>query len=67
MSYVISRKGTFGVVTRSYVTDAGVRMAVVRWGPLGWLSPIPWDELYRCTSAYEAEARLEAKQKGVAE
>jgi hypothetical protein len=59
--YACARSGAFGVVVRVYVTGSGVPMAVLRWGPLGWITPIAAADLYACRSQYESEARAEAE------
>lgn len=60
--YVISRGGTFGVVSRRYVTEAGEPMVVIRWGPLGWLTPVREQDTRQLSSPYEAEAQQEARR-----
>ena len=60
--YVVSKAGTFGTPLRSVTSDlTGEEIVIVRWGPLGWVSPVPAQELYQCKSSYEAEARAEAE------
>ena len=60
--YVVSKAGTFGTPLRSVSSDlTGEEIVIVRWGPLGWVSPVPAQELYQCKSSYEAEARAEAE------
>ena len=58
--YVVSRGGTFGVVEREYLTEDGVPMAVIRWGPLGWLTPTRVEDIKQLSSRFEAEAREQA-------
>lgn len=60
MGYVVSRGGTFGTEERSYRTETGDEIVVIRWGPLRWLTPAPAVEVKRLASAYESEARKEA-------
>ena len=60
MSYVVTRAGTFGAVVRTYTTTAGVPSVVIRWGPLGWVSPVFAKDVRLLKSRYEAEARAEA-------
>lgn len=61
MGYVVSRGGTFGVVTRRYRSDlTGAPMCVIKWGPLGWLTPVEEVDIYWLASPYEALARREA-------
>ena len=59
--YVVSKSGTFGTVDRTYTTDAGVRVGLIRWGTLGWLSPVPEADCKQLTSRYESEAKDEAR------
>ena len=58
--YVVSKGGIFGVVEREYLTESGVEMLVIRWGPLGWLTPVEKSSCKNLSSRYEAEARKEA-------
>ena len=58
--YAATRGGTFGVVHRTYRNEDGVPMAVIRWGPLGWLTPVYWKDVRLLSSTYEGEARAEA-------
>jgi len=60
MPYVISKGGTFGVTERLYATEAGEKMILIRWGPLGWLTPVPDRECQVLKSRYESEAVPEA-------
>jgi len=60
--YVVSKGGTFGVVQREYLTDSGVRMIVIRWGPLGWITPVEKNACKNLASGYESEARKEAEE-----
>lgn len=59
--YVVSKGGTFGVLEREYITEDGVPMVVIRWGPLGWLTPVSKEKVrvlfHLC---WESEARNEA-------
>ena len=57
--YVITRGGLFGRVTRWYHSETG-RNAVVKWGPLGWLTPFAEVDLRHLKSPFEAEAKKEA-------
>lgn len=59
--YVISRGGTFGVVQRRYRDDSGDMCLIVRWGPLGWLTPVKERDCIQLHSRYESEARREAE------
>lgn len=59
--YVVSKSGTFGTVDRTYTTDAGVRVVLVRWGALGWLTPAPEAECKQLASRHESEAKDEAR------
>jgi hypothetical protein len=61
MGYVVSRYGTFGVEHRSYTNESGVRMVVIRWGPMGWLTPVLESEVHRLRCSFESEARAEAE------
>jgi|GEM_PF-6833083 len=61
MGYVVSRAGTFGTEQRSYENADGVHMVVIRWGPLGWLTPVPYADVKRLRSSFESEARAEAE------
>jgi hypothetical protein len=56
-----TKSGTFGTVDRNYTTDDGVRMVLVRWGALGWLTPAPEAECKQLASRYESEAKDEAR------
>ena len=60
--YVVSKGGTFGVVHREYLTEWGVEMIVIRWGPLGWSTPVEKKACKNLTSSYESEARKEAEE-----
>jgi hypothetical protein len=60
MRYVVSINGTFGVEERRFITESGIEMVVIRWGPLGWRTPVPSSEIIHLKSAYESEARVEA-------
>jgi hypothetical protein len=62
MGYVVSKSGTFGIVKRTYTTEAGEPCIVISWGPLGWITPVPERDCMRLRSSYEAEARAEAEQ-----
>ena len=58
--YVVSKGGTFGTVSRQYVTEDGVPMVVICWGPLGWITPVREDECKQLRSGYQSEAQAEA-------
>ena len=60
--YVVSKGGTFGVVEREYLTYLGVEMIVIKWGPLGWFTPVEKSSCRNLSSRYEAEARKEAEE-----
>lgn len=60
--YMVSKGGTFGTLHRSYRADDGAEMCIIKWGPLGWLSPVRRDDVLMLKSAYESEARAEAEQ-----
>ena len=62
MAYVVSTGGTFGVVERIYRTESGEPMVVIRWGPLGWLTPVRGRDVRLLRSNYESEARTEAEE-----
>jgi hypothetical protein len=62
VSYAVSSGGTFGVIERHYRTETGVAMVVIRWGTLGWLTPVPWSEVRLLRSLYASEARAEAEE-----
>ena len=59
MGYVVSRGGTFGVVKRIY--DGG-KNVLIRWGPLGWITPVAYSDVKFLKSNYECEARKEAEE-----
>ena len=61
MGYVVSRKGTFGVIDRRYVSLEGKQMAVIRWGHLGWLTPVALSDIHECKGSYEGPAIEEAR------
>jgi hypothetical protein len=61
MGYVVSRKGTFGVIDRRYVNLEGKQMVVIRWGPLDWLTPVALSDIHECKGSYEGPAREEAR------
>lgn len=58
--YVVSKGGTFGVVYRSYVTESGVACVLIRWGRLGWLTPVVEADCRQLASGFERQAREEA-------
>ena len=60
MGYVITLAGTFGTVSRTYNNMQGRLCAVVTWGPLGWHTPVFYDDVIELHSAYESTARAEA-------
>ena len=60
--YVVSKGGAFGVVQREYTTESGVWMVVIRWGPLGWITPVEKMACKNLASRYEKEARKEAEE-----
>lgn len=60
--YVVSKGGTFGVVHRVYRDGSGGRCVVIRWGPLGWVTPVPESECKYLRSFFESEARAEAEE-----
>lgn len=59
--YVVSAGGTFGFVQRRYTTEDGVKMVVIRWGPLNWLTPVRADEIKKLDSSYQAYAKAQAE------
>ena len=62
MPYVISKGGTFGVTERLYATEDGEKMILIRWGPLGWLTPVRDRDCQVLKSSYEIEAAAEARE-----
>lgn len=60
VGYVVSRGGTFGIEDRRYHTLSGVEVVVIRWGPLGWLTPVPASDVITLASTFECDARKEA-------
>jgi hypothetical protein len=60
--YVVSKGGTFGVVQRKYTTDNKVKMVIIRWGRLGWVTPVKEESCKFLSSPYELEARKEAEK-----
>ena len=62
MGYVVSKNGTFGVMHRRYVTEEGVPAVLIRWGPLGLLTPVKEEDVKFLKSRYEDEARKEAEE-----
>lgn len=60
--YVVSIGGTFGVVHRRYASEDGVPCVVIRWGPLGMLTPVKEEDVKFLRSSYEKEARQEAEE-----
>ena len=60
--YVVSRGGTFGVVSRMYRNSNGELCLVIRWEPLGWLTPVAAADCKQLQSSYESEARAEAEE-----
>lgn len=63
VSYVVSRSGTFGVAVRTYLTShEQVPMVLIRWGILGWLTPVAVADVRWLSSAFESEARAEAER-----
>jgi len=60
--YVVSKRGTFGVVQREYRTESGVDMVIIRWGPLGWITPVKKKDCKPLASRYEAKALKEAEE-----
>jgi hypothetical protein len=60
--YVITKGGTFGVVVREYTSERGAPCVVIRWGPLGWITPVEAADCYQLRSSYESEARIEAER-----
>lgn len=58
--FVITKKGTFGVVERCYTTEAGVPCVLVRTGFV--LTPVVEEDCKQLSSRYEREARAEAKK-----
>lgn len=60
--YVVSKGGTFGVVQREYLTESGVWMIVIRWGPLGWITPVEKKACKSLISKYQKGARKEAEE-----
>lgn len=59
--YVVSRGGTFGVVHRRYHNEEGEPMVIIRWGPLGWLTPVFERDVKNLSSSFQSEARKEAE------
>lgn len=60
--FVASRGGTFGRVSRCYVTEDGVPMVVIAWGPLRWLTAVSESDCRRLTSPDESGRRTEAEE-----
>lgn len=61
--YVVTRGGTFGIVSRVYHSDLiNKDMALVTWGPLRWITPVLLSDVRPLKSRYESEARAEAEQ-----
>jgi hypothetical protein len=60
--FVVSKGGTFGVVHRCYRNEDGEPMVVIRWGPLGWLTPCFQRDVLDLSSSFESEARKEAEE-----
>ena len=60
--YVVSRGGTFGVVSRQYRNENGDKMLVIKHGPLQWVTPVYESDCYFCKSAYHSEALAEAME-----
>jgi hypothetical protein len=60
--YVCSKNGTFGTVHREYISETtGEKMVIVKWGVLGWLTPVLEKNLQQLRSPYERLARKEAE------
>jgi hypothetical protein len=62
MTYCVSRNGTFGWEIRRFFTDSGKEMIVIQWGPLGWITVAPCEDVHFCYSHYECQAREEAEK-----
>jgi hypothetical protein len=56
--YVVSKGGTYGVVARTYCSEDGTEMVVIKWGRFGWLSPVRWKDCAVVTSRVEAERKM---------
>ena len=62
LGYAISKDGTFGVVEREYLTESGVKMFVLRCGPLRWITPVRSSSCNVLSSRYEGDALKEAEE-----
>lgn len=62
IGYVVSKDGTFGTAHRCYRNEDGEPMVVIRWGPLGWLTPCFHRDVLVLKSSYESEALKEAEE-----
>ena len=58
--YVVSRGGTFGVVSRQYRNENGDSMLVIKHGPLQWVTPVYESGCHFCKSAHYSGALAEA-------
>ncbi len=58
--YVVTTRGTFGVVVRTYM-GSFEEVVIIRWGPLGWITAAPISDCRQLNSTNEAEARKEAE------
>lgn len=61
MGWVATKGGTFGVLHRTYTDQFGMGSAVIRWGPLGWLTPVSLEDCKLLQSPYQTEAYKEAQ------
>lgn len=59
--FVVSKAGTFGTVERCYRNEEGEPMVVIRWGPMGLLTPCFQRGVKQLSSSYQPEARKEAE------
>lgn len=61
--YVVTREcGLFGTVVREYIAGSGEPMVVIRWGPLGWITPVRARDCKRLSSRCWISARREAEE-----
>ena len=60
--FVVSKGGTFGVPKRRYRNEDGEPCVVIKWGPLGWITPVFERDVKYLESSYKGEARKEAEE-----
>jgi len=60
--YVVSRGGTFGTLTRTFVSSlTGKEVGVIRWNGSQIITAVFLDEVTQLDSAFEREAKEQAK------